>query len=124
MCFYPTLIKFLQYQITFPQKLRDHFNIVQVHLSQILKISISTFKRYFFEIHTFCLVLEDCMLSYLFIKVASFSNLAQHWLKVIMLSVVTSATHNIIEPNIQRILKEVSITVLLTSCLTGLESAV
>ncbi len=29
------------------------------HLSQIKKISISTFKQYIFEIHTFCLVSED-----------------------------------------------------------------
>ncbi len=32
-----------------------HFSIVQARLSQILKISISTFKWYIFKIHCFCI---------------------------------------------------------------------
>jgi hypothetical protein len=34
-------------------------SIVQARLSQNLKISISTFKQYIFEICTFCLIWED-----------------------------------------------------------------
>jgi hypothetical protein len=38
---------------------KHHSNIVQAHISQILKILISTFKGNIFEIHTFCLISED-----------------------------------------------------------------
>ncbi len=61
-----------------------HSSIIQACLSQILKILISTFKWYIFEIHTFCLILEDrrsqiisyCIFSF---KVSSLNNLTHHW---------------------------------------------
>jgi hypothetical protein len=54
-------------------------NIVKDLLSQIKKISISTFKQYIFEIQTFCLVLGDPRSQIVSYHIFSFvSNLAQH----------------------------------------------